>query len=579
MRLGSRLNLLSIISTLLPVAGLGIWTAETRSQNYLDSLTEQQLHLAKSSAFYIDSWLEARKSEILLHLMNNKTEGIREEDEFFMSLMQISSNAQIVGLFDQSGIEVIPHFSLPEMTTEDFIQFREQVQIELSTQNFGFSDSYGTKGSFLFILPISESRILAVEYNLQHIKEALQIQNQDGVQLFLLSNTKGRLAGEFSKYAPELVLRRCHSKDVVDQIHYSTPSNIDVIASCAPIDHVPWYVIVGSNADIYSRFRKEIWKNTIVVSTIACCISLILSALFIRRLTVPMEKLVDAARTISMGGFGQRVFYHRKDEIGDLADAFNMMSLALNQYSIDFQRQAEILSQTNADLLHRVEERTGELERAQEKLIQSARLAAVGEMGAGLAHSLNNPLSAVLGAIQILELSYPDKEIIEMLRSQTKRCKEIVHQWLEASQSLDQSNRSIREEISLRDVVRRSIKTVSTYLQQRDVQIESSHVADFIFWGDPKIIEQAFTQLFYALRPFVAKGTDIRLKSFIQPSLATVQILYRESYLTDDERKAAGMFYWTAIHYFSTHQIEVKEVTDKEYQWTINIPKGRKNYE
>ena len=166
-----------------------------------------------------------------------------------------------------------------------------------------------------------------------------------------------------------------------------------------------------------------------------------------------------------------------------------------------------------------------------------------------------------------------------MIQSEAKRCKEIIHQWLEASQTLEESTERLHEEISLRDVIRRTSKSVSNYLLQRDVMIETSEVDDFLFWGDPRIIEQAFTQLFYALRPFVEKGNNIRVKAVIQSSLAVVQLKYKASYVSDDERKAAGMFYWTAIHYFSTHKIEVKEIKDKEYQWTIHIPQRRSSYE
>ena len=75
--------------------------------------------------------------------------------------------------------------------------------------------------------------------------------------------------------------------------------------------------------------------------------SFLLCGLLIRRITEPMKILSEAARDIAMGGFGRQVSYHRKDEVGELADAFNMMSQAVARYSSDFQRQAELLSNSN----------------------------------------------------------------------------------------------------------------------------------------------------------------------------------------------------------------------------------------
>lgn len=558
----------------MPVVGLGVWTAHSRYQSYFQNVAEQQLYLATGSAFYAQTWLESIENDIAYHISMMDTDTLSKK-ELVQDILSESSGNLIAGIFDESGLDVVPHQKKGNIDSQRFLMFRAQVQEAIENQQLGFSDVYSSSNSFAYVYRIGEQEYFAVDISLAELEKTLAKQQTDEIEIILLSQLKGKVLGKTTSLSPELILRRCDVENEVSNIQYVTQNNHNVIAACAPVSSSPWYIFVGSNTEKFANTGKSLWTSTLIVCSLAGCISLLLSALFIRRLTDPLERLVDAARTIAMGGFGQRVYYHRNDEIGELADAFNMMSAALDQYSNDFQRQAEILSQTNAELQTRVEERTAELKRAQEKLIQSARLAAVGEMGAGLAHSLNNPLSAVLGSLQILEFSYPEEELIGMLREESKRCKQIVQQWLEASQSLDSEVERVHEEISLRDVIRRTSKSVSNYLEQRDVLIETSEVKDFFFWGDSRIIAQAFTQFFYALRPHVEKGNNIVIKSLIQASLAIIQIRYKEAYLSDDERKAAGMFYWTAIHYFSTHNVEIKEIKDKEYQWTIHIPKGR----
>ena len=562
----------------MPVCGLGVWTAVSRQKNYFDNVAQQQLNLSRSSSFYVQTWVDAILSDIEINVLKLKDDNDSRK-VLISDLMEDATNIQIAGVFDEEGLDIIPHRKRDNVGNKDFIDFRGEVKEKIENQDFGLSDSNISSNSLLYVEPISSNEVIALSFSLDSIFKTLNKHKTDKIDILLVSQAKGKLGASQTVLSPELTLRRCNQELNSKNFQYVTSDNIEVIASCSGIKGVPWYIFVGSNTQSYAKTSNSLWFTTLIACSVAICISLLLSGLFIRRLTEPLEHLVNAVRTIAMGGFGQRVYYHRNDEIGELADAFNMMSVALNQYSNDFQRQASILSQTNAELQLRVDERTRELKEAQEKLIQSARLAAVGEMGAGLAHSLNNPLSAVLGSVQILELSYPDEELIEMIQIEAKRCKEIIHQWLEASQTLEESTERLHEEISLRDVIRRTSISVSNYLQQRDVMIETSEVDDFLFWGDPRIIEQAFTQLFYALRPYVEKGNNIRVKAVIQSSLAVVQLRYKSAFISDDERKAAGMFYWTAIHYFSTHKIEVKEVKDKEFQWTIHIPQRRSSYE
>ncbi|MAA79644.1 MAG: hypothetical protein CL916_10325, partial [Deltaproteobacteria bacterium] len=494
----------------MPVAGLGVWTAFSRQKIYFDNIAQQQLNLSRSSSFYTQTWIDSIRTDIEKNVSKFKNNEVSSQ---FMitNLMEDAKDVKIAGVFDDTGLDVIPHQKRQDITNEDFIEFRSLIKERIQNKQFGFSDTKIHSHSLLYITPISTNEVLAVNFSLNDVIEMLSKHKTDKIEIFLISQTIGKFGTSQTQLSPEITIRRCLQQFNAINLQYMTPENNDVIASCSSIEGVPWYIFVGSDTRRYATSSKNLWISTLIASSIAVFISLLLSGLFIRRLTEPLEDLVNAARAIAMGGFGQRVYYHRNDEIGELADAFNMMSVALDQYSNDFQRQAEILSQTNADLQNRVDERTRELKQAQERLIQSARLAAVGEMGAGLAHSLNNPLSAVLGSIQILDLSYPDEELISMIQVEAKRCKEIIHQWLEASQTLEESSDRLHEEISLRDVIRRTSKSVSNYLQQRDVMIETSEVEDFIFWGDPRIIEQAFTQFFYALRPYVEKGNNIRV--------------------------------------------------------------------
>ena len=83
------------------------------------------------------------------------------------------------------------------------------------------------------------------------------------------------------------------------------------------------------------------------------------------------------------------------DEVGVLQRTFNQMAAELATSRAEIERW-------NQELEARVAERTRALEQAQAQLVQAQKLAALGQLGAGVAHEINNPLGGVLGHVQLL---------------------------------------------------------------------------------------------------------------------------------------------------------------------------------
>lgn len=119
-----------------------------------------------------------------------------------------------------------------------------------------------------------------------------------------------------------------------------------------------------------------------------------------KRLTMPILHLKDGAERIGKGDFGVRVDVQSRDEIGRLAEVFNIMS-------------------SNLERLRHVEER----------LLQSERLASVGRFAAGIAHEINNPIGNIIGIARLMQKTAEDKEVKEDISSIIKnadRCAKIV---------------------------------------------------------------------------------------------------------------------------------------------------------
>jgi two-component system, NtrC family, sensor kinase len=96
----------------------------------------------------------------------------------------------------------------------------------------------------------------------------------------------------------------------------------------------------------------------------------------------------------------------------------------------ELRRREEEIRAFNADLQRRVEQRTVELRTAQDQILRTRRLAALGSLGAGLAHELNNPMTAITGYLAILKKSVspgsPQAEMIGRAQEQAGRVSRVV---------------------------------------------------------------------------------------------------------------------------------------------------------
>ncbi|HET9452541.1 MAG TPA: ATP-binding protein, partial [Aggregicoccus sp.] len=142
-----------------------------------------------------------------------------------------------------------------------------------------------------------------------------------------------------------------------------------------------------------------------------------------------------------------------EDELSALGATFNRMGEEL-------QAARARLLRWNDDLRVRVDEATAELRAAQAQLVEAQKLAAIGQLGAGVAHEINNPLAGILGNAQLMLLDRteadPDFESLRKIEQSAKRCKEITQNLLRFSQQRERAelrpmdlNAAVRDALGL----------------------------------------------------------------------------------------------------------------------------------
>jgi signal transduction histidine kinase len=155
-----------------------------------------------------------------------------------------------------------------------------------------------------------------------------------------------------------------------------------------------------------SDFMEQIYANTrttILLCLLALMIAIALGIYTSRWIIQPILKLSDAAQAITSGELDKQLEPSNIQEINILNYAFNRMAEQLNESFI-------ALKTINLQLENRVEERTSELketlqelQQAQAQIIQSEKMSSLGQMVAGVAHEINNPVNFIHGNITYLD--------------------------------------------------------------------------------------------------------------------------------------------------------------------------------
>ncbi|RME29399.1 MAG: sensor histidine kinase [Deltaproteobacteria bacterium] len=588
MRLRTRFVLLIALAALGPVGLVGFVANHVSSRLVRAKVDEVQTRTVQALARFTDSWVDLQLRLLARQVVTFPLGELSDEERVGLLKLVYSQTpgAHIVSLVDEQGVDLSPSVyrqpqgvELPAgdrdvVTPERFAEFRRHFdgdRLATPPGRVSFGTPYTPPGRDLpvavVVARLAGGAALGMELDLAPLDERFRVPEGTAERLVLVDQDGQPICGDPRYLVPE-VLRALPAGVLADEITYTTPDGVDVLAASATVPGTGWRVVVTEPLRSVLDPVREIAWQTAYVAGVAALLSVVLGSLIGREITVPVLELRDAALAVAEGDFGRRVQGPQGGgELTELAHAFNFMSRRLRLDRDEIAAKNAEIEAFNRELQDRVEERTRQLREAQDQLVRSARLAAVGEMGAGLAHELNNPLTGILGLAQLLLARAPDGPDAELLRSieeEARRCTRILRQLEDISGGdteevpVDPSSRPV---VDLAGVVDEVLGLVRVSFQGRGVSLSSQLPAGLEVRGDRSALGQAFAQLLATLRSAASPGSALEVRGEVRGDRVVVALRLSGERLRvgQDDWMASGMAFWAARRTLAAHGGELIE--------------------
>jgi signal transduction histidine kinase len=193
-----------------------------------------------------------------------------------------------------------------------------------------------------------------------------------------------------------------HLRNLIERVKQRAPGQAvlelpehDEYLAVARLEGPGWYFATVLPDHVVSQPALQAARLVLLLGVLSLLLELGIMAWVLRRqITHPLEALTHATERVSTADFQVKLDTSRKDELGQLAGAFERMAQQV-------QRREEELRQANESLERRVEERTRELKEVHAQLVQTARQAGMAEVATSVLHNVGNVLNSVYTSAQV----------------------------------------------------------------------------------------------------------------------------------------------------------------------------------
>jgi two-component system NtrC family sensor kinase len=339
----------------------------------------------------------------------------------------------------------------------------------------------------------------------------------------------------------------------------------------------------------FEKQKAQIYTQMVTTGIISVVLlSFLLSLLITRFVNRPIDRLLAATKRAANGNLDQAVSIRSHDELGDLSESFNNMISELK-------RSRDAIEEWTETLERRVQERTQELQQVQDQLIHAGKMAALGELAAGVAHEINNPLTGVLTFSSLLlkkvDENHPWRKDLETIVQQTSRCRNIVKGLLDFARQ----RKPDKKQWDIHTLLERTISLVEQQAPFQNIRIVKEFKTDLpMLYVDGDQIQQVFMNiLLNASDAMARKGGTLTIKTESRDGVAEVsftdtgpgiskehlQKLFDPFFTTKETGKGTGLGLAISYGIIQSHNgdIKVESAEGKGATFRVKLPIESRN--
>lgn len=316
-------------------------------------------------------------------------------------------------------------------------------------------------------------------------------------------------------------------------------------------------------ADLGVAIRDEALR----VGAIVVLVLLVVGVVLDRTIARSVQALIVHANRIRDGHYDARNGVRRSDELGELAEAVDEMAARLEHGRHELEAAYDELAGFNEELQSRVEARTQALRKAQAQLVRAAQTEAVAEVGAGLAHELNNPLAIILAQVELARArGSGDPEALARIEHAARRCRDVVA----TMRSLVSGDVDARRSpvVDLYDVVREAQEAVTPALRERGTTLAVDLEGACPIHAERSVLTRALRTFLETLAALGGAGSVVSIHADGEGVRMGIQTASGEQPSADD-RRAGGVRLWGARRLAELSGARLEPMDEDERTWRL----------